>query len=91
MLRFYKTPYIVAFNKVRENTNINELKIAFSEIYDGEFLIFPMNLDVVDLKIDDPYKKEFKKLYEFASQISDNRKERTKERIKRQREFNESK
>jgi CO dehydrogenase maturation factor len=92
MLKFYKTPYIVCINKIREEKDAN--------IYDQEFLgtgenilitHFSFDTTAFDLKLSEEYKTEFKKIYEYTNKLSDDRKERTKERIKKQKEFNDAK
>jgi CO dehydrogenase nickel-insertion accessory protein CooC1 len=92
MLKFYKTPYIVCVNKIRDVKDAN--------IYDQEFLetgenilITHFNFDTTafDLKLSEEYKTEFKKIYEYTNKLSDDRKERTKARIKKQKEFNDAK
>ncbi len=92
MLKFYKTPYIVAINKIRGESDQNKYDVEFVEI-DNNILIthFDFNTDAFDLKSNDTYKSEFKKIFEYTNKLSDDRKERTKKRIQKQKEFNNSK
>ena len=92
MLKFYKTPYIVCVNKIRDIKDENAYDKDFLEI-DENVLITHFNFDAsaFDLKLSEAYKKEFKKIYDYSKKIIDDRKERTKERIKNQKDFNEAK
>lgn len=92
MLMFYKTPYIVCVNKIRDVKDKNIYDKDFLEI-DENVLITHFNFDAsaFDLKSNDDYKKEFKKIYDYSKKITDDRKERTKERIKNQKDFNDAK
>ena len=92
MLKFYKTPYVVCINKIRDIKDENIYDKDFLEI-DENVLITHFNFDAAafDLKLSDTYRQELKKIYDYSKKITDDRKERTKERIKRQKDFNEAK
>lgn len=92
MLLFYKTPYIVCVNKIRDIKDNNIYDKDFLEI-DKNVLITHFNFDAsaFDLKSSEDYKKEFKKIYDYSKKITDDRKERTKARIKNQKDFNDAK
>ncbi len=92
MLKFYKTPYIVCVNKIRDIKDENAYDKDFLEI-DENVLITHFNFDAAafDLKLSDTYRQELKNIYDYSKKITDDRKERTKERIKNQKDFNEAK
>lgn len=94
MLHFYNTPYVVVINKIRDNVKGEELEKIREDFKKTKALgIFEFGLDfsVLDLELNENYKKEFLKLFEVVQKLSDDRKERTKERIKKQEEFNKNK
>lgn len=91
MLKFYKTPYIVAINKIRNKEDREKFVQEFADYKPITILTFGLDFEAIDLKLTDDYKKEFAKMYKEVLKLSDDRKERTKERIKKQKEFNESK
>lgn len=91
MLKFYKTPYIVAINKLRKEEDGEKFIKEFSDYSPIEILTFGLDFDTIDLKLSENYKKEFRKMYESILKLNDDRKERTRERIRKQKEFNENK
>jgi CO dehydrogenase maturation factor len=91
MLKFYRTPFVVAVNKIRPNFDFENIRKEFEDMGADTVLKFDLNLDVVDLKTNQDYKNQFEKLYTISKEISDDRRKRTKERIEKQREFNSNK
>ncbi len=91
MLRFYKTPFVIAINKIRDNADIELMDKEFENSGALDILHFNLDFDVLDLKSNDKYDIEFDKLLEISKKINDDRKERTRERILKQEEYNKSK
>ncbi len=91
MLRFYKTPFVIAINKIRDGIDIDILNKEFEDSGTLGILHFRLDFDFLDLKLNDNFRKEFEKLSNISKKLNDDRKERTKERIRKQEEFNKNK
>lgn len=92
MLNFYKTPYIVCINKINESDDKNKYDQEFLEINKNTLIAhFTFGQEAHSLKLSTETKKEFKKIYDHTLKLNDDRKERTKARINKQKEYNESK
>lgn len=87
MLGFYKTPYCVLLNKVRNESD----KEKYLKEFDCE-LKLAINFDVnsFDLNLTDSSIVVFDNMYQWLRQLEDKRKERTKERVAKQIEYKES-
>lgn len=86
MLNFYKTPYFVVINKVKSSQPKEELLKDFDT---EQKLAIGFDENTFELKLNDETKKAFDTLQKWVEQLSDNRKERTKERIRKQNEYKE--
>ncbi len=92
MLNFYKTPYIVCINKIKGSDDKNKYDQEFLEINKDTLIThFTFGEEAYSLKLSTETKKEFKKIYDYTLKLNDDRKERTKARINKQKEYNESK
>lgn len=92
MLNFYKTPYIVCVNKIKDGED--------RHIYDNDFINMKKDVMISHfifgeeahlLKSSEETRKEFDKIYKYALTLRDDRKERTKNRIKKQKDYNNDK
>lgn len=88
MLGFYKTPYCVILNKVRNE----EDKEKYLKEFDCEIkLAMSFDVNSFDLNLTDNSVVIFNEMYEWLKKLEDKRKERTKERVAKQIEYKESK
>ncbi|MDI9355383.1 MAG: hypothetical protein QM532_04475 [Cyanobium sp. MAG06] len=90
MLNFYKTAFIVVINKIKDNQNIDELCEYFSEynINKDNILKFHFDINTTELNLSENDRVEFSKLLDKVGELEDDRLQRTKEKIKRQEEYN---
>lgn len=92
MLKFYKTPYVVCINKIRDTKEENMYDKDFLDT-DKEILLthFYFNNSTFDLELNEVNRKEFKKIFDLSVRLSDDRKERTKDKIEKQKIYNQNK
>ena len=88
MLHFYNTPYVILINKIRDEKLVNIYKNEFEDTKALGILFFKLDFAMLDLDLNEDFKKEFEKLFNIIKSLSDDRKERTRERIKKQEDFN---
>jgi len=81
MLKFYNTPYCVIINKARTDEDIEKFKTEFNC---SIILDFKFDMNAYDLKLEDNYKTKFETLKSWLDKLSDDRKERTRQRVERQ-------
>ena len=98
LLKFYQTPFIIFINKIKENQNLEELKKDFLKddlvggmINEEKIFTFKLDLENIDLKISKDNQKEFEKVLKYLEKLSDDRKERTKQKIEKAKEYKEVK
>ena len=92
MLRFYNTPFIIAINKIKEGQDIGELCNNFQEynVKEDEILKFYFDIEASDLQLTNKDREIFTELKSLIDKLEDDRLERTKNRIQKQREYNNS-
>lgn len=88
MLKFYKTPFCIAVNKIRNKDDMYKYDEEFLSLGARKVLHFESNMEAMDLIITEKDKVEFESLYKDMLSLSDDRMARTKERILKQKEFN---
>ena len=79
MLEFYKTPFVVAINKINDTTDVESIKKEFDAKL---FLEFGFDKSAFDLNLSENYRNEFAKLLEFMKSVEDDRKKRNDERLR---------
>ncbi len=88
MLGFYKTPYCVILNKVRNEQD----KEKYLNEFDCDLkLALSFDVNAFDLNLTDNSVVVFDEMYEWLKKLEDKRKERTKERVAKQIEYKDSK
>lgn len=88
MLKFYKTPFVVIVNKIRNNDEANTYDEEFTRMGAIKIFHFSLDLSCADLKLTDDYISEFQKLHSAVIAVHDDRIKRTKDRVRSQNEYN---
>ncbi len=91
MLKFYRTPFFVAINKIRNTEDAIKIKKEFEEYNPLNILSFSADFAVLNLETPESYKEEFTILYNDLKKIKDDRRKRTDDRIERNKNYNENK
>jgi CO dehydrogenase maturation factor len=92
MLNFYKTPYVVCINKITSEDNKHRYDAEFLSVNKDTLIThFEFGSEAHELNVNIEFVKEFDKIHKYIQKLNDNRKERTKDRLMRQKEYNDNK